>query len=133
MKSIFNVLKNIKSNLNKKPLFTPLDPNPNTLNKLIPDTKIIKKQLPVDFEDYIDGVFRKNPHLSEQEMHKIYHDHKKTYESANLQRASSLKKTQYSLELEQIKDKLNKTTDEKTFHKLYNQFIKTANKFIDEK
>ena len=75
MKHFFNALKNIK----KSPKLSLLDPNPNTLKKLAPDQKIIKNKSNLDFEDYIDDVFKKNPHLSEKEMFEIYQTHKPVF------------------------------------------------------
>ena len=132
MKSIFNALKNIRSNL-AKPAFKPLDPNPNTMKKLMPDAKVIKNQPPVEFEDYIDGVFRSNPHLSEKEMYEIYHTHKKAFDNDKLSKISDLRQKQNLSDLLVIKDKLSKATNKKEFKKFGDEFINIGSKIRGDK
>ena len=76
MKHFFNALKNAA----KPSKVKLLDPNPNTLKKLTPDIKVIKEKSNLDFETYIDDLFKKNPHLSENEMFEIYHSHKPSFD-----------------------------------------------------
>jgi hypothetical protein len=122
MKHFFNALKNIF----KPSKVKLLDPNPNTLKKLAPDTKLIKEKSNLDFESYIDDLFKKNPHLSENEMYDIYHSHKPVFEREATKGLQHAKDKEIVSELSKLK--LNMQNNPKEIRKTFNQFTKEYSK-----
>lgn len=128
MKHLFKALKQIGAKQSITPAFKSLDPNPNTLKRLSPDLKTIKKQNLNDFEDYIDGIFKSNPHLSEKEMYEIYHDHKNKYDLAKAEQLRTVQDEKNYKDLLLIKEKLLETTDKRKVKKLGDEFISISSR-----
>jgi hypothetical protein len=122
MKHFFNALKNAA----KPSKVKLLDPNPNTLKKLTPDIKVIKEKSNLDFETYIDDLFKKNPHLSENEMFEIYHSHKSPFDKEFAKRLQHDKYKDIVSKMSELKLKLQ--NNPKDVRKTYNQFFKEASK-----
>ena len=122
MKHFFNALKNAA----KPSKVKLLDPNPNTLKKLTPDIKVIKEKFNLDFETYIDDLFKKNPHLSENEMFEIYHNHKPTFDKEVVKRLRHSKDTETVSKLAELKLKMQ--NDPNNFSKIFDQFVKECSK-----
>ncbi len=122
MKHYFNTLKNAT----KPSRVKLLDPNPNTIKKLVPDTKIIKEKSKLDFESYIDTIFKENPHLSETEMFEIYHNHKPTFDKEVVKRLRHSKDTETVSKLAELKLKMQ--NDPNNFSKIFDQYVKEYSK-----
>jgi hypothetical protein len=124
MKHFFKALKNIKKSPTTK--LELLDPNPNTLKKLVPDQKTIKDKSNLNFEDYIDDVFRKNPHLSEKEMFEIYHSHKPSFEAELSKRLQHGKDTEIVSKLSKLRLKHKKNPENLSV--FYDKYVKEYSK-----
>ena len=122
MKHFFNALKNAA----KPSKVKLLDSNPNTLKKLTPDIKVIKEKSNLDFETYIDDLFKKNPHLSENEMFEIYHSHKPFFDREVAKRLQHSKDKEIVSKLSELKLKIQ--DNPKELKKTFNQFTKEYSK-----
>jgi hypothetical protein len=123
MKFILKALKQSKVKSSTNPILENLNSK-----RLAPNIKTIKKQDTTNFEDYIDDVFKSNPHLDEKEMFDVYHDHKKVYDTANLEKLRLVDDKKNLSDLLAIKEKLANNTDEKQFKKLVNEFLNISSK-----
>jgi hypothetical protein len=124
MKHFFKALKNIKKSPASK--LELLDPNPTTLKKLAPDQKTIKDKSNLNLEDYIDDVFKKNPHLSEKEMFEIYHSHKPTFEAEVSKRIQHAKDTEIVSNLSKLRLKHKKNPE--NINAFHDEYVKEYSK-----
>ena len=122
MKHFFNTLKNFA----KPSKVKLLDPNPNTLKKLTPDIKVIKEKSKLDFETYIDDLFKKNPHLSDNEMFEIYHSHKPFFYIEVAKRLQHSIDNEIVSKLSELKLKLQ--DNPKDARKIFDQYTKEYSK-----
>lgn len=118
--SVRKITKPLKTNL--------LDPNPNTLSKLIPDKKTIKGKSNSDFEQYIDGIFKENPHLSEKEMFEIYHTHKPVFDKEVAKRTTNIEYSGIVTKLNELKNKVNESKSDSDLQKNFDKFLKEYSK-----
>ncbi len=109
-----------------------------TYLKKPPDPSLIKQFKPSknNFEDYIDNIFQTNPHLSEEEMFTIYHNHKPVFEEVLHNNLRIAKLNKLSSELNVLSDKLRGPNGNEFWDKLFPKYVnklKASHKLYDKK